>query len=197
MRELVPELDRLFLTALRRRSPKHKAKMAALGIADRVPGRPPIWAAMPIAITAAGLWQPATPAPDERPRDAVIVPAGWADDAGVWFDGLDDLCAFYLDRPDEWFLLRGAAVLLGADNAFDAGFYRTPLDLHSCPLDWLRAGGSGCCVVDWRLVPALHLCDAPVLRCDAPALRDKLLTRHRQCQTPWQVTIAKPSQVAA
>lgn len=66
---------------------------------------------------------------------------------------LIDIAAFRPDRPGRWALRVGIGAVLGdsavedARRAFAWGELGT-LALHATPLDWLRAGGSGACVID-------------------------------------------------
>jgi hypothetical protein len=172
-------------------------KMAAVGVPARVEGLPPLWGAYPGYANDAGLWEPADLQPGEKLRDMVIVPCGWADLDGVFYDGIDDLVAFFLDAPGRWFLLRGNAALLGPDQVWDAGFYGRPLHLFSNPLSWLQANGAGACVIDWRMTPRLHLADSPELICESDQLRQRLVTRNRECQSPWTISVGLNHRVAA
>lgn len=67
-------------------------------------------------------------------------------------DAITDIVAFSPDNPNEWFLRRGAAWALGMDHINAAlAWPDTVVSLSSTPLDWLRAGMGGACVIDWTL----------------------------------------------
>jgi hypothetical protein len=66
---------------------------------------------------------------------------------------LIDLCAWRPSRPDRWLLRTGAGWALGEDAGI--GDWEYVLDLHATPLDWIKSGGSGLCVLDWSS-PDLH-----------------------------------------
>jgi hypothetical protein len=77
---------------------------------------------------------------------AVIVPCGFWD--GLDWQ-LDDLCAFYLDKPERWWLRLGVGVLLG-------DIHRTSLSprrIYQTPLQWLQGGATGFCILDWVADP--------------------------------------------
>lgn len=62
-----------------------------------------------------------------------------------------DLVAIDPARPDGWALWRGAEELLGGwtlDRATTFG--EASVRLHATPLDWLRAGCTGVCVLEWN-----------------------------------------------
>jgi hypothetical protein len=68
---------------------------------------------------------------------------------------LVDLVAFRSGAPDDWLLRTGHGFALGLPDGM-AGYVRAEKDfwensahLFSNPLDWLRGGGSGICVLDW------------------------------------------------
>lgn len=67
-------------------------------------------------------------------------------------DAITDIVAFDPASPNEWFLRTGNAWALGinaieaATDIFDAS---NSVFLHATPLDWLRYGMGGACVLDW------------------------------------------------
>jgi hypothetical protein len=102
----------------------------------------------------------------ESGRLAVILPCGeW--DGVDWV--LEDLVAFHLDRPDRWWLRRGGATVLGVVNTFTI----EPRTLHATPLDWLKAGACGLCILDWTGNPVDRLAGAGHLHA-AQSLKEKL-----------------------
>ena len=102
---------------------------------------------------------------------AVLQPVGeW--DGLNWV--LEDLVAFHLDRPDRWWLRRGAVQILGAQNIRPEPVF--PLTLHDTPLSWLQAGAGGVCVIDWRVDPERFLYAGPI-EADSPSLKARLERR--------------------
>lgn len=71
-------------------------------------------------------------------------------DAGA----LVDVVAVSTSHPDQWALRTGHGWALGCEaiervHAALAEERRPVLALHANPIDWLRAGGEGVCVLDW------------------------------------------------
>lgn len=65
-------------------------------------------------------------------------------------EAVTDIVAFSPDKPNEWFLRRGVAWALGLDKINDAlAWPETVVPLAATPLDWLRSGMVGACVIDW------------------------------------------------
>jgi hypothetical protein len=64
-----------------------------------------------------------------------------------------DLVAWHSDDPLRWWTRRGVAWALGEDAINSAHLGWQPEDIsvrvEPSPLDWLRGGGSGVCVLDW------------------------------------------------
>lgn len=97
-----------------------------------------------IEVEASGLWQPS-----DEGRPAMITPATVGDDSDA---ELVDLVAWRSTDPLRVYSRNGQAwaLGLGAIDEVLRAWEPKPLDLHASPLDWLAAGGSGCCVVDWN-----------------------------------------------
>jgi len=70
--------------------------------------------------------------------------------------GLVDLVAFRSGSPDDWMLRTGNGFALGIQDGMAAyvrvekDFWENSAHLFSNPLDWLRGGGAGICVLDWN-----------------------------------------------
>ncbi len=115
-----------------------------------------------------------------EPRDqgspAVLVPVGWPDYRG-W--ELDDIVAFYLDRPGRWWRRSGSAQLLGGFNISEGRL--RPLQIHATPLGWLIGKADGLVVIDWSLDPVTLLSGAGRLKADSPKTLKKLQHRSHQC----------------
>lgn len=89
-----------------------------------------------------------------------------------------DLVAWRSLRPEAWGLRRGTGWLLGEDALhaqFGAIGEPEPLQLHASPLNWLRDGGSGACVVDWASPEVRQLIDVEEIIVTDHRLRDVLL----------------------
>lgn len=82
-------------------------------------------------------WQPV-----ESGRRCIIVPA-------VEHGIILDLIAFNPGDPDAWCSRVGNAWALGMDDITAARDAWKTLFIHPTPLDWLRSGGRGACVVEW------------------------------------------------
>ena len=89
-----------------------------------------------------------------------------------------DVCAARSAAPDEWAVLRGDGWLLGHD-----AFLRCQLDgegslrVRGNPIDWLRGGCVGICVLDWSAAAlgALRgLGPKVTLICDEPQAAQRL-----------------------
>lgn len=66
-------------------------------------------------------------------------------------EAITDIVAFSPDAPDQWYLRRGSSWALGLDEiaAVQSGWHGASLFISPTPLDWLRAGMRGACVIDW------------------------------------------------
>lgn len=73
-----------------------------------------------------------------------------------WSEAVDGLVAFSADAPGRWWTL-GGINLLGRVWLERASVLEEPAIIHDTPLDWLRAGGHGSVVLDWRAPPLLAL----------------------------------------
>jgi hypothetical protein len=109
----------------------------------------------------------------EDGTEALIVAEGEPDIPG--WHWIDDLVAFMPDRPERWWLRRGQVDLLGGYNLRPHKLDDTRL--HTDPLDWLRGGATGICVVDWNLDPDRLLYGAGKIVADSQDLRRRLRKR--------------------
>lgn len=74
----------------------------------------------------------------------------------VIMDGaLIDLVAFRSGSPADWMLRTGLGWALGMDRSLEPYTWGDTPTVHETPLDWLRAGCAGLCVLDWS-APELH-----------------------------------------
>jgi hypothetical protein len=108
---------------------------------------------------------------------AVVVPIGeW--DGVNWL--LEDLVGFELSDPGRWWRRLGAVQILGtvpAEPVF-------PLRLYDTPLAWLRVGGWGAVIVDWRFDPEVLVGPIEVETCSLKArlerrIKDAALARFK------------------
>ena len=92
----------------------------------------------------------------EDGRPAIIIPAydciaGMLDaNAERHVEELRDLVAVDLERPDHFLRRHGEAVVLGAAYLEIASQEGEPVPIFRNPLSWLRSGGAGVCILDWR-----------------------------------------------
>lgn len=63
---------------------------------------------------------------------------------------LIDLCAFRSSQPDEWLMRVGNGWALGLHKGIGAYMWGVPPHIFRTPLDWMRGGCRGLCVLDWR-----------------------------------------------
>lgn len=93
-----------------------------------------------------------------RGARAIIVPV-------VTRDEVVDLIAFLPETPRSfWGFVTSPVATLGEDEIIRADIMREPLQVHECPLDWIRAGGLGCVILDWARYWPLHLAGVPALQ---------------------------------
>ena len=88
-----------------------------------------------------------------------------------------DLVAWRSLQPSKWWLRSGLGWALGQDNwthrnPWDAD---EPFPVHATPLDWLRAGGDGVCIVDWTAPEVRELRIAQSLLVGTAALGKALI----------------------
>lgn len=162
MTELWPDM----LSAARNLRPEH---LVRLGIsADNALAAGGL-GALKISTHQGGLFEPG------GDLNAAILPVYWGSipsEGNPVFDWeLIDALAFNPSKPDQWWLRRGDADLLGA-GALDHLYLDAPLQIHRTPLDWLRSGAQSCVVLNWqRAAPRLRSVSTLVAE-DADHARD-------------------------
>lgn len=114
---------------------EHRARMEELGVPTGVPTGGPAWGIAAVEPAGSGFYEPGAG------KAHVIVPVVDADD-------LIDLIAFRTSKPDRWLHRRGS-FLLGDDVRERGETWGDPVAFFATPLDWLRASGNGCVVLDW------------------------------------------------
>lgn len=104
--------------------------------------------------------------PDPDGRRSLVLP--------VVEDGeLIDLVSFSTSTPDNWRLRTGLGTALGLHDGW-CHCWPDEVQLHRNPLQWLRGGCSGLCVVDWDAPDLIRLNDLPSITVDDEALRGQL-----------------------
>lgn len=93
----------------------------------------------------------------------------------VYEDGeLLDLCAFRSDDPLDWLLRTGCGWALGLEWGLCRHTWGDPVPLAVSPLDWLRGGAEGLCILDWDAPELRYLTELPHIICSTDALADQL-----------------------
>jgi hypothetical protein len=93
----------------------------------------------------------------------------------VYEDGeLIDLCAFRSCDPLGWSLRTGLGWALGLEGGFAPHSWADTVPLVESPLEWLRNGATGLCVIDWDAPEVSHLTDLPHIACSTPRLAVRL-----------------------
>ncbi|WP_126174359.1 hypothetical protein [Altericroceibacterium xinjiangense] len=177
--ELLAEFD-AYERALRQQHLEHVRRLGLLeGIAQVGQHQPPAGMAH-IRTLPNALWEP-----DDAGTAAMILPVcRWTvfDAFGIEIETpeLVDLIAFRTSSPASWLWRTGTGWALGEDQLiFPNG---DPLLLVSTPLEWLRAGGTAVCLLDWSASsPAwAHLLTSGELLTDTPHLAARIDRALRQ-----------------
>ncbi len=91
---------------------------------------------------------------------------------------LVDLVALSTDRPHDTRLRTGEGWALGLERGIDDHRWDELLVLNSSPLDWMRAGCSGLCILDWDAPEIIQLMHFDEIHCEdrrlEPLLRSAL-----------------------
>ena len=163
------EIDREFDLTLDTLGPDWFARFAKMGIPTRVTfGLRSLYGVGRIIPNPSGFFEF-----HEDGTEALIVAEGAPDVPGWHF--IEDLVAFIPDRPDRWWLRRGQVDLLGGYNLRPHKLQDTCL--HANPLDWLRGGATGICIVNWRFDPDRLLYGAGKIITAGHELRRRLRAR--------------------
>lgn len=130
-----------------------------------------------VEISKSGHWQPI----GSGGIPSVIFPIL---DGGI----LVDLVAFSPRSPDSWALRRGDGWLLGAGNIPGAGDWENgarTVQIFANPLEWLRGGASGICVLSWdarAIMSLMSLGGDLTLIADSEALAQYIDSQMRAAQ---------------
>lgn len=95
----------------------------------------------------------------------------------VFEDGeLVDLVAFQSDDPTCWLLRNGTGWALGLEWGLGRHCWGDPVTIALTPLEWLRGGAEGLCILDWDAPEIHYLADIPRLVCATAELASCLRT---------------------
>ena len=84
----------------------------------------------------------------------------------VWDnEDLVDLVAFRSGSPADWKLRTGLGLALGLDRGWERHHWQDEVELSLTPLDWLRTGADGLCIVDWDAPEIAMLASLPRIVC--------------------------------
>ena len=89
---------------------------------------------------------------------------------------LIDLCAFRSGTPNEWLLRTGMGWALGVERGFERHTWHDATDLATSPLEWLRHGAHGLCILDWDAPEVFDLAGIRHLVCSSEELAARLRT---------------------
>lgn len=78
---------------------------------------------------------------------------------------LVDLCAFRSSAPEKWLLRSGQGWALGLERGLERHTWGDPVALAVSPLEWLRHGAGGLCILDWDAPELTYLLGVPNLVC--------------------------------
>lgn len=93
----------------------------------------------------------------------------------AWEDGeLVDLLAFRSAEPRQWLLRSGQGWALGLEDGLGPHCWGDSVPLAVSPLDWLRQGTVGLCVLDWDAPELLYLLEVPHIVCASDELAARL-----------------------
>ena len=100
----------------------------------------------------------------------------------VYHDGvIIDIVAWRTTEPQNWLWRTGAAWALNTDAIASNSWQDKPLAIDATPLDWLRNGATGLCILNW---------DAPELR---QLLRIKSITAEPHIARQLRGALMKPA----
>ena len=104
--------------------------------------------------------------------------------------------AFRSANPADWRLRTGLGLALGLDRGWERYHWQADVELSLTPLDWLRNGANGLCIVDWDAPELSMFACLPGITCpsrEAAGQLRKALTRPK----PLPPIFVKETQLAA
>lgn len=110
---------------------------------------------------------------------------------------LVDLCAFRSAAPGEWLLRTGQGWALGVECGLEPHTWGDPVGLAATPLDWLRQGTEGLCVVDWSAPEVRYLVGVPHIACATSELASVLRKALSSPPRFPKITVGESINVAA
>lgn len=115
----------------------------------------------------------------------------------VWDGGeLIDLVAFRSGDPADWRLRTGLGLALGLQQGWERYYWQDEVTLSLTPLDWLRNGAEGLCIVDWDAPDIAMMSSLPAITCPSRQAASRLrqaLTRPQ----PLPPILVKETALAA
>ena len=93
---------------------------------------------------------------------------------------LADFVAWFVGSPGQWWLRHGDCAVLGAHELAVAAWGGGVIRLHATPEDWFHGGRHGVCVLLWGAPLDDLFAGVGSIRCDSPALRQRLITALRR-----------------
>ena len=100
----------------------------------------------------------------------------WKHSGKVGIAEVIDLIAVPFNARERWFLRRGMACLLGAENLEDASD-NNPITVYATPLRWLQAGGDGLCIVNWESFDRWYFAQTFPLQFETTELAQRFFVR--------------------
>lgn len=120
------------------------------------------------------------------PRDVIArcVNLRTVGDAIAFYEEIDDDVVLWSPRSGELVADRGRAFALGGSDLNASSGALQPLRIFAGPLDWLKSGGNGLVVVDWRQAFD-RLRDVPQV-----AVAEAVLFQYRRAMQPTTPKVA-------
>ena len=87
---------------------------------------------------------------------------------------LIDLVAFRSGNPADWLLRTGRGLALGLEQGWERHHWDDEVELSLTPLDWLRNGCDGLCIVDWDAPDIAMLASLPRIVCPSAGAASQL-----------------------
>lgn len=108
-----------------------------------------------------------------------------------------DLVAFSTTSPDHWLLRTGFGLALGLFEGWEPHRWADSVHLYRTPLDWLRAGGDGLCVVDWSAPEIYMLNDLRQITVNDHHVRQQLINALQRPLRIMPISLVEETRLAA